>query len=99
MTPDMILVSIEGVTLLGSFLFAAFKTGRISESIEENTRATNKLSASFESHSEKTDDKLINHEVRITRVETVLGQGSHTYHNSQEGTYEVNQHQDGNSNS
>jgi len=42
---------------------------KLVNSIDGNTFATNKLSMAFEKFSEQTDNKLTDHEHRLTRVE------------------------------
>jgi hypothetical protein len=44
-------------------------SSRLVSSIDQNTEATGKLSASFAAFSEKTGDSLLDHEKRLTRVE------------------------------
>jgi hypothetical protein len=51
---------------IGSFVFYA---GKFSSSVEQNTKATSKLTESFDKFSDETKDTLVDHEVRITVLE------------------------------
>jgi len=47
-------------------------SSKLVSAIEENTKATGKLSAAYDMFSAKTGDELLDHEKRITRVEDRL---------------------------
>ena len=49
-----------------------YSTGKFTARVEENTRATTRLTAAFDKHADKTDARLDDHEKRITVVETVI---------------------------
>jgi hypothetical protein len=58
-----------GVMMLGII----FATGRFSAKVDENTRATDRLTKAFSEHAEKTDGRLNSLEVNMALVQSKLG--------------------------
>lgn len=56
-------------TLLALVVGLIYAIGRFVHSVEGNTTATEKLTVAFETHSAKTDETLVDHEVRISVLE------------------------------
>lgn len=57
------------VALLAIVVGLIYNAGKFVRSMEGNTAATERLTAAFEKHSEKTDATLVDHEVRLSVLE------------------------------
>lgn len=64
--------TIEAASSAVVVIGAVYAIGRFSGRVDENTRATDRLTAAYERQAEKTDEKLSDHETRITVIETRL---------------------------
>lgn len=65
-------VVVEAVVPAITVCGVLYATGRFTARVEENTRATTRLTKAFDRHADKTDARLDDHEKRITIVETVI---------------------------